>query len=56
MKLSPLVKSIESDYLKKDLPFFKNGDLVCVNVLIKEANKREFKHIKEQLFANIEQV
>jgi large subunit ribosomal protein L19 len=39
MKLSPLVKSIESDYLKKDLPVFNNGDLVCVNVLRKDKKR-----------------
>lgn len=43
MKLSPLIKSIESDYLKKDLPVFNNGDFVCVNVLIQEANKKRIQ-------------
>jgi ribosomal protein L19 len=47
-----LLKSIESDYLKKTYRF-KNGDLVCVNVLIKKQIKKEFKHIKERLFANL---
>ena len=43
MKLSPLVKSIESDHLKKDLPAFSVGDLVIVNVFIQEANKKRIQ-------------
>ena len=43
MKLSPLIKSIESDYVKKDLPILKNGDLICVNVFIQEANKKRIQ-------------
>ena len=43
MKLSQLVQSIESDFLKSDLPIFKVGNLVCVNVLIQEANKKRIQ-------------
>nr|YP_009367436.1 ribosomal protein L19 [Sarcinofilum mucosum]ARK14420.1 ribosomal protein L19 [Sarcinofilum mucosum] len=43
MKLSQLVKSIESDFLKKDLPAFNVGNLVNVNVLIQESNKKRLQ-------------
>ena len=43
MKLSQLVQSIESDFLKKNLPTFKVGNQVCVNVLIQEANKKRIQ-------------
>ena len=43
MKLSQLVKSIESDFLKKDLPVLNIGTLVTVNVLIQEANKKRLQ-------------
>lgn len=43
MKLAPLINSIESDYLKKDLPVLNTGDIICVNVLIQEANKKRIQ-------------
>lgn len=43
MKLSQLVQSIESDFLKKDLPILKVGDLIRVNVLIQESNKKRLQ-------------
>lgn len=43
MKLSPLVKSIETDYLKKDLPAFSIGSFVCVDVFIQEGNKKRIQ-------------
>nr|YP_010733642.1 ribosomal protein L19 [Gayralia brasiliensis]YP_010733716.1 ribosomal protein L19 [Monostroma nitidum]WEG92913.1 ribosomal protein L19 [Gayralia brasiliensis]WEG92987.1 ribosomal protein L19 [Monostroma nitidum] len=43
MKLYPLVKSIESDFLKKDLPVLRVGNQVIVNVLIQEANKKRIQ-------------
>lgn len=43
MKLSQLVKSIESDFLKKDLPTLNVGNLVNVNVLIQESNKKRLQ-------------
>lgn len=43
MKLSQLVQDIESDFLKKDLPNLRVGDLVCVNVFIQEANKKRIQ-------------
>jgi large subunit ribosomal protein L19 len=43
MKLSQIVKSIESDFLKKDLPVLNVGNLVNVNVLIQEANKKRLQ-------------
>lgn len=41
MKLSPLVKSIESDFLKKDLPTLRVGNLVTVNVFIQESSTKK---------------
>jgi large subunit ribosomal protein L19 len=43
MKLHQIVKSIESDFLKKDLPVLNVGNLVNVNVLIQEANKKRLQ-------------
>ena len=43
MKLSPLVKSIESDYLKQNIPILQLGSVVCVNVLIQEGNKKRIQ-------------
>lgn len=43
MKLSPLVKSIEADYLKKGLPSLSIGSLVCVDVFIQEGNKKRIQ-------------
>lgn len=43
MKLNPLVKSIESDYLKQNIPILKVGSVVCVNVLIQEGNKKRIQ-------------
>lgn len=40
MKLSPLVKSIEADYLKTDVPTLRIGVVVCIDVLIQEGNKK----------------
>lgn len=43
MKLSPLIKSIESDYLKQNIPIVQLGSMVCVNVLIQEGNKKRIQ-------------
>lgn len=43
MKLSPLVKQIESDYLKKSMPPLKVGSVVCVDVFIQEGNKKRIQ-------------
>nr|AOC61438.1 ribosomal protein L19 [Rhexinema sarcinoideum] len=43
MKLFQLVQSIESDYLKKNLPALKVGNLIRVNVLIQESNKKRLQ-------------
>ena len=40
MKLPLLVKSIESEYLKKTLPVLRVGSIVCVDVIIQEGNKK----------------
>lgn len=43
MKLSQLIKSIESDFLKKNLPTLRVGNSVSVNVLIQEATKKRLQ-------------
>jgi large subunit ribosomal protein L19 len=43
MKLTKLIKSIQSDYLKKNLPSLKIGDLVSIDVLIQEGNKKRIQ-------------
>nr|BBE20987.1 ribosomal protein L19 [Ulva ohnoi] len=43
MKLKKLIKDIESDYLKLDLPLFKIGNIVSINVLIQEGNKKRIQ-------------
>jgi len=43
MKLNKLIKDIESDYLKLDLPSFKIGNIVSIDVLIQEGNKKRIQ-------------
>ena len=43
MKLNKLIKDIESDYLKLDLPSFRIGNLVSIDVLIQEGNKKRIQ-------------
>jgi large subunit ribosomal protein L19 len=43
MKFSQLIKSIESDFLKKNLPNLRVGNQVSVNVLIQEATKKRLQ-------------
>nr|YP_010530015.1 ribosomal protein L19 [Ulva tepida]UXW92113.1 ribosomal protein L19 [Ulva tepida] len=43
MKFNKLIKDIESDYLKLDLPSFKIGNLVSIDVLIQEGNKKRIQ-------------
>nr|YP_009927363.1 ribosomal protein L19 [Ulva compressa]ARO34861.1 ribosomal protein L19 [Ulva compressa]QDE53823.1 ribosomal protein L19 [Ulva compressa]QPF96179.1 ribosomal protein L19 [Ulva compressa]QVO51137.1 50S ribosomal protein L19 [Ulva compressa] len=43
MKLNKLIKDIESDYLKPDLPSFKIGNTVSIDVLIQEGNKKRIQ-------------
>lgn len=38
-----LIKAIESNYLKSDLPSFKPGDTVRVNVVVVEGNRRRIQ-------------
>lgn len=51
MKLSPLVKQIETDFLKKTFPPFKVGSTVCVNVLIQEGAKQRVQSYTGTLIA-----
>nr|QUB02975.1 ribosomal protein L19 [Ulva sp.]UAV85742.1 ribosomal protein L19 [Ulva prolifera] len=43
MKFNKLIKDIESDYLKLDLPSFKIGNRVSIDVLIQEGNKKRIQ-------------
>lgn len=43
MKLNKLIKDIESDYLKLDVPSFKIGNIVSIDVLIQEGNKKRIQ-------------
>lgn len=43
MKSSNLIQAIQSSYLKKDIPNFKVGSNICVNVLIQEGNKKRIQ-------------
>ena len=43
MKFNKLIKDSESDYLKLDLPSFKIGNTVSVDVLIQEGNKKRIQ-------------
>ena len=38
-----LIKSIESDYIKEDLPSFNSGDSVKVNVKVSEGNRERIQ-------------
>ena len=38
-----LIENIEKDYLKKDLPEFKSGDTVKVNVKVSEGNRERIQ-------------
>ena len=41
-----LIKSIENEFLKEDLPPFSPGDTVKVNVKVSEGNREEFRLLK----------
>jgi large subunit ribosomal protein L19 len=43
MKLAVLLKQIESNYLKKDVPLFPIGTFVCIDVFIQEGNKKRIQ-------------
>ena len=43
MKLNELIKSIESNYLKSDLPLLKIGNFISIDVLIQEGNKKRIQ-------------
>ena len=43
MKLTKLIKNIESNYLKLDLPVLKIGDFILIDILIQEGNKKRIQ-------------
>lgn len=43
MKLNELIKNIESNYLKSDLPLLKIGNSISIDVLIQEGNKKRIQ-------------
>jgi large subunit ribosomal protein L19 len=51
MKLSPLVKQIEADFLKQSLPPLKVGSMVCVDVFIQEGAKQRVQSYTGTLIA-----
>lgn len=51
MKLSPLVKQIEADFLKQSLSPLKVGSMVCVDVFIQEGNKKRIQSYTGTLIA-----
>lgn len=44
--MANLVDKINSKHIKKDIPEFRVGDTVRVDVWVKEGKKKEFKHLK----------
>ena len=46
-----LIKSIESDYLKEDLPSFNSGDSVKVNVKVSEGNRERIQTFEGVIIA-----
>lgn len=51
MKLSPLVKQIETDFLKQSLPSLLVGSMVCVDVFIQEGAKKRVQSYTGTLIA-----
>lgn len=43
MKLNELIRNIESNYLKPNLPLFKVGNFISIDVLIQEGNKKRIQ-------------
>ena len=43
MKLNELIQNIESNYLKSNLPLLKIGNLISIDVLIQEGNKKRIQ-------------
>ena len=43
MKLNELVKKIESNYLKSNIPLLKIGNFISIDVLIQEGNKKRIQ-------------
>lgn len=46
-----LIKAVESNYLKSDLPNFSPGDTVRVNVLVVEGNRRRVQPFEGAVIA-----
>ena len=46
-----LIKSIESDFLKEDLPSFNSGDSVKVNVKVSEGNRERIQTFEGVIIA-----
>jgi len=46
-----LINNIESEYLKKDLPEFKSGDTVKVNVKVIEGNRERIQTFEGVIIA-----
>jgi len=46
-----LIKTVESNYLKSDLPHFSPGDTVRVNVIVVEGNRRRIQPFEGAVIA-----
>ena len=46
-----LIENIEKDYLKEDLPEFKSGDTVKVNVKVSEGNRERIQTFEGVIIA-----
>ena len=46
-----LIKSIENDYLKEDLPSFNSGDSIKVNVKVSEGNRERIQSFEGVIIA-----
>ena len=46
-----LIKSIENDYLKEDLPSFNSGDSIKVNVKVSEGNRERIQTFEGVIIA-----
>lgn len=44
--MSPIVKSVTSEYLRNDIPDFKAGDRITVHYKIKEGNKERIQQFQ----------
>ncbi|WDI79050.1 50S ribosomal protein L19 [Candidatus Purcelliella pentastirinorum] len=49
--MNKIINKIEKKYLKKNIPFFKQGDFIEIKILIKEGNKKKTQIFKGLVIA-----